>query len=77
VVLMGIGLLSIQYVLEEGAKDSWFQDDMILWLTVAGVVTMGAFIWRQLVYKQPIVSLKPFTDRNSAGRGGRVERTRT
>ncbi len=62
--LMAIGLLSIQYVLEEGAKDSWFQDDMILWLTVLGVVTFGAFIWRQLTYQQPIVSLKPFTDRN-------------
>ncbi len=63
-VLMAIGLLSIQYVIEEGAKDSWFQDDAILWLTVLGVITFGAFIWRQLAYRQPIVSLRPFADRN-------------
>ncbi|MBI1405056.1 MAG: DHA2 family efflux MFS transporter permease subunit [Caulobacter sp.] len=64
--LMAVGLLSIQYVLEEGARNSWFQDDVILWLMVLGVIAMGAFIWRQLVYKQPIVSLRPFTDRNFA-----------
>jgi len=64
VSLMAVALLSIQYVIEEGAKDSWFQDDGILWLTVLGVVTFGAFIWRQLSYWQPIVSLKPFKDRN-------------
>lgn len=64
VALMAIGLLSIQYVIEEGAKDSWFQDDTILWLTVLGVTTFAAFIWRQLTYWQPIVSLKPFKDRN-------------
>ncbi|MDO9336760.1 MAG: DHA2 family efflux MFS transporter permease subunit [Caulobacter sp.] len=62
--LMAVGLLSIQFVLEEGARDGWFQDDMILWLTVAGIIAMGAFVWRQLVYRQPIVSLAPFRDRN-------------
>ena len=61
---MAIGLLSIQYVIEEGSENSWFQDDAILWLTVLGVVTFSAFIWRQLTYYQPIVSLKPFRDRN-------------
>jgi len=62
--LMTVFLLSMQYVLEEGADESWFQDDVILWLTVTAVLTGAAFIWRQLVYWQPIVSLKPFRDRN-------------
>jgi len=62
--LMTVFLLSMQYVFEEGAGDSWFQDDTILWLTVLAVMTGAAFIWRQLTYKQPIVSLKPFRDRN-------------
>ncbi|CAN5323198.1 DHA2 family efflux MFS transporter permease subunit [soil metagenome] len=62
--LMAIALLSIQWVLEEGAGDSWFQDDIILWLTVLGVITLAAFIWRQLTYKQPIINLRPFSDRN-------------
>lgn len=63
-ITMAISLLSIQYVLEEGAKNSWFQDDLILWLTVLGVITGVTFIWRQLTYRQPIVNLAPFQDRN-------------
>ncbi len=62
--LMSVCLLSIQYVVEEGNKKGWFADDVILWLTVAGVITGVAFIWRQLTYRQPIVSLKPFGDLN-------------
>jgi len=63
-ITMAISLLSIQFVLEEGAKNSWFQDDLILWLTVLGVITGVTFIWRQLTYRQPIVNLEPFRDRN-------------
>jgi DHA2 family multidrug resistance protein len=62
--LMTVFLLSMQYVLEEGASESWFKDDLILWLTVVAVTTGAAFIWRQLTYRQPIVSLAPFQDRN-------------
>ena len=62
--LMAVGLLSIQYVLEEGAENNWFADDVILWLSVVGGLTLAGFVWRQLTYRQPIVSLKPFADRN-------------
>jgi len=62
--LMTVFLLSMQYVLEEGSDEGWFQDDVILWLTVAAVLTGIAFIWRQLSYRQPIVSFTPFHDRN-------------
>ncbi|WP_296595341.1 DHA2 family efflux MFS transporter permease subunit [Phenylobacterium sp.] len=62
--LMTVFLLSLQYVLEEGNGDGWFDDSVILWLTVLAALTGVAFIWRQLTYWQPIVSLKPFRDRN-------------
>ena len=62
--LMTVFLLAMQYVLEEGAKNGWLQDDVILWLVVLAVLAGAAFIWRQLAYRQPIVSLRPFTDRN-------------
>lgn len=62
--LMASFLLSMQYVLEEGSSEGWFQDDVILWLTVLSVCAGAAFIWRQLTYRQPIVSLRPFQDRN-------------
>ena len=59
-----VALLSIQYVLEEGTKDGWFQDDYILWLTVAGVISACAFVWRELTYGKPLLNLAPFADRN-------------
>ena len=63
-VLMAAFLLSMQYVLEEGASEGWFRDDAILWLCVLVVISGTAFAWRQLTYRQPIVSLAPFGDRN-------------
>ncbi len=62
--LMTVSLLSIQYVIEEGSSNNWLNDDLILWLTIVGVITFVAFIWRQLTYAKPIVSLAPFQDRN-------------
>ncbi|MCR5878097.1 DHA2 family efflux MFS transporter permease subunit [Phenylobacterium sp. J367] len=63
-VLMTVFLLAMQYVLEEGSSEGWFDDDLILWLTVLAGFSGVIFIWRQLTYWQPIVSLKPFRDRN-------------
>jgi DHA2 family multidrug resistance protein len=65
-VVMAIFLMSMQYVVEEGAKDNWFEDTAILWLTVLASVTGVVFIWRQLTYFQPIVQLKAIADRNFA-----------
>jgi DHA2 family multidrug resistance protein len=62
--MMTVFLLSTQYVLEEGSSNSWFADDVILWLAVLAVISGIAFVWRQITYRQPIVSLKPFIDRN-------------
>jgi DHA2 family multidrug resistance protein len=63
---MAAFLLSMQYVIEEGSGEGWFQDDVILWLTVLATITGVSFVWRELAYRQPIVSLKPFKDRNFA-----------
>lgn len=65
-VLMAVCLLSMQYVLEEGAGDGWLKEGKILWLSVLAALAGVAFAWRQLTYRQPIVSLAPFTDRNFA-----------
>lgn len=64
--LMAVFLLSLQYVLEEGAGDRWFDNPTILWLSVLAGLAGAAFVWRQLSYWQPIVSLKPFADTNFA-----------
>jgi DHA2 family multidrug resistance protein len=62
--LMAAFLMCMQFVLEEGAKDDWFADDMIVILTVIAVITGPAFVWRSLAYRNPIVDLRAFTNRN-------------
>ncbi|GAO41271.1 DHA2 family efflux MFS transporter permease subunit [Flavihumibacter petaseus] len=60
---LGIGLLavavgSLQYVLEKGQDDDWFNDTTIIFLTVTAILGFIFFIWRQLNYKNPIVELR-------------------
>ncbi len=62
--VMAIFLLSLQYVLEEGAKNSWFDDDVILLLTITAFAGGAVFIWRSLIYRQPIVELRAFANKN-------------
>jgi DHA2 family multidrug resistance protein len=62
--VMAAFLMSLQFVLEEGAKNSWFQDDLILALAVLALVSGVVFVWRQLSYSNPIVELRAFANRN-------------
>lgn len=62
--LMAAFLMSLQFVLEEGARNDWFSDSHILLLAVVAAITGPAFIWRSLTYRNPIVELRAFTDRN-------------
>jgi DHA2 family multidrug resistance protein len=62
--VMAVFLMSLQYVLEEGTRNSWFQDGLILALSVAALVAGLLFIWRSLTYSQPIVELRAFSNTN-------------
>ncbi|VVE77496.1 EmrB/QacA family drug resistance transporter [Pandoraea sputorum] len=65
-VLMALSLGCLEYTLEEGPRWDWFGDDTIratAWL--AGLCGV-AFIWRSLVYSQPIVDLRALKQRNFA-----------
>ena len=62
--VMAAFLMSLQFVLEEGAKNSWLQDDLILGLAVLAAVSGVLFVWRSLTYVNPIVELRAFANRN-------------
>lgn len=62
--LMAAFLMSLQFVLEEGSKNDWFTDDQILLLSVVAAICGPAFIWRSLTYRNPIVELRAFSNRN-------------
>lgn len=65
----GIALLatfvgSLQYVLERGQDDDWFSNNIIILLTVTAVLGFFFFIWREMVYKNPIVELRVLKNGN-------------
>jgi DHA2 family multidrug resistance protein len=65
----GIALLagfvgSLQYILEHGQQDDWFNDRIINILTLVSSVSFVFFIWRQLNYKHPIVNLRVLKNTN-------------
>lgn len=63
--LLTVGLGSIQYVLEEGNREDWFENALIFRLTVLGVVSMITFVWWELSSRNanPIVNLRVLKDR--------------
>ncbi|HTE32311.1 MAG TPA: DHA2 family efflux MFS transporter permease subunit [Chryseolinea sp.] len=66
---LGIALLilsvgSLQFILEKGQEEDWFHSPLITSLSVICFFSFYFFIWRQLVYKYPIVELRIFRNRN-------------
>ncbi len=55
---------SLQFVLEHGQQDDWFNDSRIVVLSVISAFGLLAFIWREMTYKYPIVNLKVLKDTN-------------
>ncbi|MEQ8391007.1 MAG: DHA2 family efflux MFS transporter permease subunit [Thalassospira sp.] len=63
-VAMAVFLGSLEYVLDEGPKDDWFDETAIVYGTIVCVLAGIYFFWRMFHYDKPIVDLKSFADRN-------------
>ncbi|MBN9017566.1 MAG: DHA2 family efflux MFS transporter permease subunit [Rhizobiales bacterium] len=63
---LALFLGSLEYVLEEGSANDWFQDETILIFAVLSVIAGVAFFWRVLNAKEPIVDIRAFNNRNFA-----------
>lgn len=55
---------SLQYVLEHGQQDDWFNNKGIISLSCISFVGLFLFIWRESTYKHPIVNLSVLKDGN-------------
>jgi MFS transporter, DHA2 family, multidrug resistance protein len=64
--LMALFLANTEYVLEEGARWNWFEDESIVRSTVIATVTGALFFWRMLTRPDPLVGLKTFRNANFA-----------
>lgn len=66
IFLIAIFLGSLQYVLEEGAHDQWFEDDLILNLSIVAVLSGTLMFWWELTNPHAIIDLYAFKNRNFA-----------
>jgi MFS transporter, DHA2 family, multidrug resistance protein len=65
-VLMATFLGCLEYALQEGPRWDWLDDESIRIAIILSAVASVFFFWRVLSYRQPIVDLRTFTNRNFA-----------
>ncbi|MCU7552802.1 DHA2 family efflux MFS transporter permease subunit [Chitinophagaceae bacterium LB-8] len=64
IMLLTVAVGSLQYILEKGQEDDWFSSKLIIALSVIAFLGFYLFIWRELVYKYPIVELRVLKNSN-------------
>ncbi len=64
ILLLMVGVGSLQFVLERGEAHDWFADESIRVATVAAVVSVVGFIWWELNTEEPVVNIRLFKDPN-------------
>lgn len=65
-VLMVLGFGSLQFLLDRGEREDWFDSSLIVTLAVIAGCALVGFLIRELTAREPILDLMVFTDRNFA-----------
>lgn len=60
--LMFVGLAALQYFLEEGQAEDWFDSSLVVACAVLAAVCIAGFVWRELTAPAPVVNLRLFKD---------------
>jgi DHA2 family multidrug resistance protein len=63
IAMLAAGMVSLQYVLEEGNRDGWFDSRAITFLSVVAGISLIGFISHELETKHPVVELRVFANR--------------
>ncbi|CCM77377.1 DHA2 family efflux MFS transporter permease subunit [Rhizobium mesoamericanum] len=63
---MGVFLGALEYVLEEGNSNDWFNDSHIFMGAIASAIAAVVFFYRAFSVEFPVVDLRAFTNRNFA-----------
>jgi MFS transporter, DHA2 family, multidrug resistance protein len=64
IALLAIAVGSLQFLLERGQEEDWFNSGLIIATTVAAVFGFFFFIWRELTFRNPIVELRVLKNGN-------------
>jgi DHA2 family multidrug resistance protein len=66
IVLMAIGLGTLEYTLEEGTRWNWFSDATITTTAWIAGIALVLFVARSLTFRNPVVDLRALGNRNFA-----------
>jgi DHA2 family multidrug resistance protein len=64
--LMIAGFGCLQFVLDRGEREDWFESTTIVAVTVVAVCGLAGFVLRELLAQEPVLDLSVFKDRNFA-----------
>ncbi len=60
IALLTMGIGSLQFVLEKGESEDWFQSRLIVTVSIMAVVGIIGFVWQELTTDHPAVNLGVF-----------------
>jgi DHA2 family multidrug resistance protein len=63
IILLVVGVGTLQTFLERGNRLDWFESDLILALASTAAVCLVAFVWHELRVEHPVVDLRVFRHR--------------
>lgn len=66
ILLLAVAVGCLQYVLEHGQQDDWFENQTILFMSIASFFGFILFLWRELTFEYPIVNLRVLKNSNLA-----------
>jgi len=64
IISLVLGIGALQYVLEKGQVDDWFESPLICYLAATAVVSLATFIWWELRTKNPVINLRVLKNTN-------------
>jgi DHA2 family multidrug resistance protein len=64
--LLAVGMVSLQYVLEEGNRDGWLESPTIAVLAAVSIVSLVTFVVHELETEHPVIDLRVFKSRSYA-----------
>ena len=58
IALLIVSVASMQYLVEYGQRDDWFNSKLMITLAVSSLVGGAALVWRELTYEHPVIDFR-------------------
>jgi DHA2 family multidrug resistance protein len=65
IALLAVSAGSLQYLIEHGQREDWFNSNLIVSLTVAAVLGSVFLLWRELTAERPAIDLRVMRHRDT------------